>query len=98
MRVSCGLILFVAAVGCSDGMNGPGGIDAAPAPDVLVPAPDAGAPGASLGSFELTYYYVTAENDYTTTPDTTLYEPSCDVLAIVPAAFAHSLAIEGTGQ
>ena len=68
--------------------------DAASGPDA---AP--GGPGPVLGSFELTYYYVAAESDYADTgDDTTLYDPTCEVLAIVPTRFAEAVVIEGTGE
>jgi 3D (Asp-Asp-Asp) domain-containing protein len=66
-------------------------------PDSPSGTPDAGAPGPVLGSFTLTYYYVADEADYTGADDTTLYEPSCAALALVPSAFAHAVIIEGTG-
>lgn len=57
-----------------------------------------GAVGASLGTFQLTYYWVTAEDDFTGAKDATLYDDACTALAVVPQAFADSLAIEGTGR
>jgi 3D (Asp-Asp-Asp) domain-containing protein len=54
--------------------------------------------GANLGSFQLTYYWVTAEDDFSGAKDTNLYDDSCTVLAVVPSAFAHSIGIEGTGR
>jgi 3D (Asp-Asp-Asp) domain-containing protein len=68
-------------------------------PDGPVATPDAGGggPGPLLGTFKLTYYYVANEADYSGAKDTSLYEPTCDVLAVVPAAFAHDVIIEGTG-
>jgi 3D (Asp-Asp-Asp) domain-containing protein len=59
---------------------------------------DAPPPGASLGSFDLTYYWVTAQADFSGPNDTTIYDPSCAIVATVPAAFASSLDIEGTGR
>lgn len=59
--------------------------------------PDAGA-GPLLGQFQITYYYVTAEADYTGVDDTTLYQPSCEPLSVVPKAFAQSAVLEGTGE
>ena len=85
------------------GPSGPAEQPDAPAgrPDSPPRQPDAppGAPGPLLGTFRLTYYYVAAESDYTDTgSDTTLYEPTCTVLAVVPTAFADAVAIEGTGE
>jgi 3D (Asp-Asp-Asp) domain-containing protein len=52
----------------------------------------------SLGTFELTYYWVTAEADFSGTANTDLFDDSCTVLATVTSAFADSLDIEGTGR
>ncbi|HKA90470.1 MAG TPA: 3D domain-containing protein [Haliangiales bacterium] len=73
-------------------------IDArAPGVDAPAVGPDAG-PGPILGTFALTYYWVTLESDYPGAADTTLYDRSCVALATVPSAFAQSLVIEGTGR
>jgi 3D (Asp-Asp-Asp) domain-containing protein len=55
-------------------------------------------PGASRGTFDLTYYWVTAEADYDGAPTERLYTPTCEVLATVDPAFARSLRLEGTGR
>jgi 3D (Asp-Asp-Asp) domain-containing protein len=57
-----------------------------------------GAPGPSLGAFQLTYYWVTTEEEFSGPKDTDLYDSSCTLLATVPSDFADSLAIEGTGR
>lgn len=68
-------------------------------PDAMIPrAPDAAAPGKLLGTFELTYYWVTFESDFTGPADTDVFDPSCAVLATVPSAFAAALTLEGTGK
>jgi 3D (Asp-Asp-Asp) domain-containing protein len=73
--------------------------DARAAPDASTADGPTGGPGPLLGTFRLTYYYVAAESDYTDSgDDTTLYTPSCAVLATVPTAFADAVVIEGTGQ
>lgn len=54
--------------------------------------------GQSLGSFQLTYYWVTLEDDFTGAKDTNLYDKTCALLATVPAKFAASLKLEGTGR
>lgn len=79
--------------------------DARPVPDAPAGmqdgAPDAepgGTPGPLLGTYKLTYYYVTDEASYTGARDTAIYEPGCALLAMVTAAFSRSLAIEGTGR
>jgi 3D (Asp-Asp-Asp) domain-containing protein len=60
--------------------------------------PDAAAAGASLGTFQLTSYYVAAEADYAGADDTTLYDDACADLANVPLDFADDVDIEGTGK
>lgn len=55
-------------------------------------------PGAARGTFDLTYYWVTAEADFPGPAEVSLYEPGCTVLARVSAAFASSLDLEGTGR
>jgi 3D (Asp-Asp-Asp) domain-containing protein len=57
-----------------------------------------GDPGASLGSFELTYYWVAYEGDYGGAADSELYDPDCALLATVSAEFADAIALEGTGR
>lgn len=59
---------------------------------------DAAPPGDLLGTFELTYYWVAYEGDFTGAPDTDIYDGDCTVLATVTADFADSLALEGTGR
>ncbi len=75
-------------------------VDARPAdPDAPLPSPDAGGePGPLIGTFKLTYYYVSDENDFSGADDTGIYDRSCNLLAMVPAAFERSLSIEGTGR
>jgi 3D (Asp-Asp-Asp) domain-containing protein len=86
------LLVFVAACGGGGGGGAPdGGTHDAT-------AADAADPGASLGSFELTYYWVTAEDDFTGAQDTAIYTDACDTLATVRSPFADSLDIEGTGR
>jgi 3D (Asp-Asp-Asp) domain-containing protein len=91
MRAAAVLVLIVAACGGSSGDApdaGPGG-DATPRPD----------PGASLGAFTLTYYWITAEDEFPGAADTAIYDDAaCTVLATVPSDFADSLDIEGTGR
>jgi 3D (Asp-Asp-Asp) domain-containing protein len=70
--------------------------DASPGVDSHVA--DAAPPGATRGSFKLTYYWVTAEDDFTAAADTQLFDSSCALLDTVPAAFADSLDTEGTGR
>jgi 3D (Asp-Asp-Asp) domain-containing protein len=65
--------------------------------DAGVDAP-VGQPGASLGDFELTFYWVTTEDEFSGPKDTDLFDSSCTLLATVASAFASSLALEGTGR
>lgn len=54
-------------------------------------------PGPELGEFQITFYWIALEADFPGVADTDVYDQSCDVLATVPAAFAKSLRMEGTG-
>lgn len=69
--------------------------DAAPA---IAPTAPRGAPGDALGSFQLTYYYVSAAEEVDGAPDTAIRDESCAVIARVPARFASALEREGTGR
>src|SRR4051812_204698 len=95
MRCAAALVLLTAtATAC-------GGATDATGPDAAIDAAvDAARPPAGdvRGTFQLTYYWVTAEADFAATPTTTLYAPSCAPLAAVRASFADSLDIEGTGR
>jgi 3D (Asp-Asp-Asp) domain-containing protein len=94
------LALAVLAAGCGAAPGGPDAgdlADGAPAIDDARVS-DAAPAGASLGTFKLTYYWVTAEDEFSGAADTTIYTPACDALATVPAGFASSLDIEGTGR
>ncbi len=73
------------------GTSGSSGQDAGPDASV-------GDPGALLGDFQLTYYWVTTEDEFTGPKNTDLFDSSCNLLATVPAAFESSLALEGTGR
>src|SRR5262245_22177997 len=94
MRVA---ILACALAGCGDNTRHVVSIDARPLPDTST-SPDAARPGMFRGTFELAYYYLTAEADYTGTADTAVYDPSCTLLAMVTAQFAAALEIERTGK
>lgn len=87
-------LAFVAVAACGGSSND--------SPDAAVDGspPDAGRPpaGAVRGTFELTYYWVTAEADFPGTASETLYQPGCSALATVTPAFAESLDTEGTGR
>jgi 3D (Asp-Asp-Asp) domain-containing protein len=90
VRVVPILVVLTACGGGSAAMpdGGDSGADATPRPD----------PGPSLGSFQLTYYYVASETDYAGIADTALYADDCAELATVPLDFADDLDIEGTGR
>ncbi len=95
-----GAVVSLAIAACGSSTGGEpdaGGVDGAPG-SIDGRLTDAAPPGALLGSFELTYYYVTAEADFTGAADTPIYDPSCALLATVPSAFASALDIEGTGR
>jgi len=86
----CAIAIAIAACG-GDGGGAP---DAASGPDAA-PRPD---PGPSLGAFRLTYYWITAEDEFPGVADTALYDDACAVLATVPSAFADDVDLEGTGR
>lgn len=80
----------------TDGANGGG--DAATAADAEVSAPDASAPGELLGTYQLTYYWITSEDEFTGPADTDIFEPDCTLLSTVAEEFFDSLRLEGTGR
>jgi 3D (Asp-Asp-Asp) domain-containing protein len=90
-----------AAAACDDGSaDGPDAatdpIDAAVDAPVDAPRPP---PGEARGSYQLTYYWVTAEADYPGTPTERVYgKTGCAVLATVTPEYARSLRLEGTGR
>jgi hypothetical protein len=59
---------------------------------------ETGEPGASLGVFDLTYYWVSYEGDFDGAPDTDVGDCNAVSLATVPAAFASALKLEGSGK
>jgi len=92
--VACGSSNATGSGGTA-GTAGMGGSGAAPfdaGPDAKAP------PGALLGDFQLTYYWVTTEEEFSGTKDTDLHDSSCNLLATVTAEFADSLKLEGTGR
>jgi 3D (Asp-Asp-Asp) domain-containing protein len=90
MSRAAAVLAVVAACGggAEDNPDAAIAVDAAPRPD----------PGASLGTFQLTYYWVTAEAEFPGPADTAIYDDTCAVLATVPSAFADDLDLEGTGR
>ncbi len=78
----------------ADHAMAPGFRDEFRLPDAIV----IGNPGRHLGVFRLTYYWMAVEEEFPGPADTDLFDPRCDLLAVVPEAFARSLAIEGTGR
>lgn len=55
-------------------------------------------PGPQIGSFQLTYYWVSEEADHPSGGNEVLYDPDCNSLATVSADFADALTLEGTGR
>ena len=91
------LTALVFAAACGGGVSAAEPpMDAAAAADIDAPPPPP--PGAARGIFELTYYWVTAESDFTGTATEPIYDDRCTVLATVPPEFARSLRLEGTGR
>lgn len=54
--------------------------------------------GASLGTFEFTYYWVASESSYAGAKDTKVYDSQCNTIATVPRKFWDALKLEGTGR
>lgn len=54
--------------------------------------------GASLGTYEFTYYWVASEASYNGAKDTSVYDMQCNKLATVPRKFWDALKLEGTGR
>ncbi len=54
--------------------------------------------GPLVGDFALGFYYITAEDDFSGTKSTNLYDASCVLITSVSASFATSLAQLGTGK
>jgi len=101
-QASRGLLLVAglalgALAACGGGGDDAAEADGATAIDAGVDAPRP-EPGAARGSFQLTYYWVTAEEDYPGTASEDLYDDACTLLATVTPAFASSLDLEGTGR
>lgn len=62
-------------------------------------APPRGEPGALRGTYSLTYYWVSAEDDQpAAAATTTIYDKTCAPIAKVSAAFASELATSGAGK
>ena len=55
-------------------------------------------PGAVIGSFQLTYYWIASEEDHPGAATRTLYNPDCQPLANVSQSFEDALTLEGTGR
>ncbi|HUQ04001.1 MAG TPA: 3D domain-containing protein [Kofleriaceae bacterium] len=95
MRGATAVIVLLAA--CGGGTTGDT-VDGGVADDAVgldAPRPEA---GPSLGSFQLTYYWVASEEDYPGTASEELYDASCDVLETVTPGFADAIDLEGTGR
>lgn len=87
-----GLLLVACGGGTpSDGVDGGADGDAA----IDASRPEA---GPSLGTFDLTYYWVASEEDYPGTASEDLYDASCAVLETVTPGFADAIDLEGTGR
>jgi 3D (Asp-Asp-Asp) domain-containing protein len=90
---------MLASAGVACALAGCDGAEAAE-PDASVDAAIDARPsaGAARGTFELTYYWVTSETDYSGTASERLLTPGCALLATVTPEFARSLRLEGTGR
>lgn len=54
--------------------------------------------GASLGSFQFTYYWVASQSSYNGSNNTNFYDTQCHKIATVPSAFWSAIKLEGTGK
>jgi 3D (Asp-Asp-Asp) domain-containing protein len=57
-----------------------------------------GPAGQSLGSFQLTYYWLANEADYSGVKDKPIYAKNCTKLADVSSTFKSALTLEGSGK
>jgi len=91
-------IALLALGSCAAPDDAPGGPDAMTPDDAGVDAMPRPDPGPSLGTFDLTYYWVAYEGDHLGGAATALYDTACTTLATVPGDFASAIALEGTGR
>jgi 3D (Asp-Asp-Asp) domain-containing protein len=64
-------------------------------------APDPGQPGPagqSLGSFQITYYWLANEADYSGTKNQPIYTTTCTKIADISSGFKSALTLEGSGK
>ncbi|MEO6420739.1 MAG: 3D domain-containing protein [Polyangiaceae bacterium] len=58
-----------------------------------------GTPGAAMGTFDFTFYWLEVESEYSSSSGSTdVYDPSCRYLATVPSAFFNRVTVEGSGR
>jgi 3D (Asp-Asp-Asp) domain-containing protein len=72
-----------------------------PEPRPSPPPSDAGAnvsPGTPAGRFKITYYWKALESEFSGAANTAIKDTSCRTIKMVPAAYAQSLCIEGSGK
>jgi 3D (Asp-Asp-Asp) domain-containing protein len=71
-----------------------------PAPEQAITVePEPRVPGRELGSFRLTYYWITSETDHAGAKRSRkIYDKTCKPIAKVPRTYAKRLAMEGTGR
>jgi 3D (Asp-Asp-Asp) domain-containing protein len=66
-------------------------------PPPITPAHQA-QPGASLGTFQITFYWIADENDHLGTKDRSIRNPQCGLITKVSKGFRDALQLEGTGR
>ncbi len=96
MRAATVMILL-ALVACGGRDPEGGEPDGGVADDAGIDAPRPPV-GPSLGTFQLTYYWVAAEEDYPGIASENLYASSCAILDTVTPGFADAIDLEGTGR
>lgn len=65
---------------------------------IMVEEPEVQGPGTPIGTFENTYYYLAEEGAHSGAPEATLYDASCEAIAVVSSSFANAACIEGTAR
>lgn len=66
--------------------------------DVCIPYVASQDKGTYVARMYITYYYLSEETNYSGSANTTLYDSQCKALVKVPAKYADSVCIEGSGR
>lgn len=88
--------LMAAVIGCAEDDSGRG-MDS-PAGPWQDDERGTGDPGPSLGSYQLTFYWVASETSFGGTKNTNFYTPQCTKIATISSTFWSAIKLEGTGR